>query len=299
MFDWLKQIVSKDQEEKPSNKLDVLLKELDFSISVIKTQFTTISNQESDILEKLHEYNSQYDEKLKNAKKAYSNGDEFGAEGIYKESEILKGQINQYKRIASEIQETKRKLSSQENQFLLSRDELLSKQMMGQAHVDASQMKAELSEQLMFLDESDELTKFDELINEADSKSQAIKEIQGDENTFDDYIQESSSAKDDLQSIVEKEKKEKIQASQRNQQVLIEQVFGKASESVLDAQKQRQKSLLNQLKETNVPEEKEGSVEKFFKLSEDDSSEKNIINKEEKIKNFFEKGTKPTNKSSN
>jgi hypothetical protein len=303
MFNWLKQIVSKNQEEeKPSNKLDVVLKELDFSISVIKTQFNKISDQDSDILEKLQEYNQNYGEKLKNAKRAYSNKKESEAESIYKESEIIKQQIDHYKRISEEIQETKRKLSAQENQFLLSRDKLLSKKVMGEAYVDASQLNAELSEKLMFLDESDELSKFDELIIEADSKSQAIKEIQGGESTFDNYIQDTPSALDDLQSIVEKEKEQKMQASQRNQQVLIEQAFGKTPVSTDISQKEKQISLLNQLKENDMLVEKEDKIDKFFNPSESATSKnvnskEDIGTKEEKVKNFFGKGAKVNSKS--
>jgi hypothetical protein len=250
----------------------------------------------------LQEYNQNYGEKLKNAKRAYSNKKESEAESIYKESGIIKQQIDHYKRISEEIQETKRKLSAQENQFLLSRDKLLSKKVMGEAYVDASQLNAELSEKLMFLDESDELSKFDELIIEADSKSQAIKEIQGGESTFDNYIQDTPSALDDLQSIVEKEKEQKMQASQRNQQVLIEQAFGKTPVSTDISQKEKQISLLNQLKENDMLVEKEDKIDKFFNPSESATSKnvnskEDIGTKEEKVKNFFGKGAKVNSKS--
>lgn len=278
--------------EEEENQLDTVIHELSSGIDSVKNQLSKISNQEHELLQKLQGYEHQYQQKLSYAKHALRSDNKLAAEGYYKESEILKGQINQYQRIVREIQETKRKLLAQESQFVITKDELSAKRTLGEANVDASQLKAELSEQLMYLDESDALTKFDELIQDATYKSQAIEEIQGSENSFDHYLKDSEPNLNGLEQIIQQEHEEKVRASQRNQQILIEKVFGKTEVIVDQAQKNKQGSLLNQLKAQNDHQEKQDRVDVFFK-----STDKGLINKptvqdnkkdqEERIKNFF------------
>jgi len=274
------------------NQIDSVFDDLESGIYTIRVQYQRISNQEKEILQKLQVYYQQYNEKLERAKTTFRNKNELVADSLYQESEIFKRQIEQYKRIAKEVQETKCKLLAQENQFLLTKDELSAKRTLGEANVDISQLKAEMSEQLMFLNESDELTKFDELINEASFKSQAIEEIQGSESTFNDHMRQADVVSISLEEVIQNEKEEKIRVSKRNQQILIDQVFDRGKPTATASEKERQKHILNN---NNVPvshSEKRDRVNDFFSTTEQHLSVKSemvthVIDKKERVRNFF------------
>lgn len=298
MFKRVKNILKTSADCSQTNQLDSVVEELTSSIFLIKGQYEKISIQETEILEKLQNYNLRHAEKIRNSKEALSNNDTSNAENLYKESEILQKQIDQYKLIVNEVQATKRKLLIQENQFLLAKDKLSSKKLLGDANVDATYLKAEISEQLMFLNESDELTKFEDLIEDANCKYQAIVEIQGDENILETNLEESSSSLSGLQEIIEKEKESKMKTSIRNQEILFERVFGNISPELNQIQKEKQRTLLNRLKEENPLIEKESRVENFFQSKESDSSQESKLNshvndKEDRIKSFFNKTAEP------
>jgi len=292
MLERLKQLLNRksDSEEDStdsSNQLDTVITDLNSAIDTVKTQYTRTHQQEIEILNKLEVYYKQYDEKIKKAKEALASKSNLLAEGYYKESEILNHQINQYKKIASDIQSTKQKLMSQESRFSFTKDKLLSKKTMGEAQVDASQLNAELSEQLMYLNESDELSKFDELIEEADSKSQAIEEIQEDENSLDKYLADSSPALNKLENLVKKEQADKLADSLKNQKVLIDQVFGKFSPEDDKTEIKRKNQLLEELKSAPEKEEvKDETIKDFFENNDLDSTEND---QEDRVKNFFQK----------
>lgn len=293
MFDRLKHILHLQFDEASDrNQLDLVIEDLTSGIESVKSQCLKIDSQETEILQKLEAYELQRSDKIEKAKQALRSKNELIAENYYQESEILKRQIDQYKRIAREIQETKRKLLTQENQFLLTKDQLSAKKALGEANVDSTQLRAEMSEQLMFLNESNELSKFDELILDANCKSEAIAEIQGSENDFDLHLGDASSALNGLEQLISDENEKKIKSSLRNQQILIERVFGKTVPVVDTAQKEKQGTLLDQLKKLDSGAEKKDRIDNFFKSSVEKTTNKPQVqsitkDKEDRIKNFF------------
>jgi len=195
MFERLKKLLKADADSDPEPRLEVVLQDLESAIASVKEQNRNIAHQEAELLKKLQDYSQRHKDKIESAKSALKSGDELIAENLYQESEILYKQIIQYKKIVKDIQQTRQKLLAQENHFHFTKDQLLAKKSLGEANVDASQLKAELSEQLMILDESDELSKFDELIIEATSKSEAIDEIRGGEDSIDNFMEASQQPK--------------------------------------------------------------------------------------------------------
>jgi len=296
MLDRLKKLLKPDADVDPEPQLDVVLQDLDTAIKSVNEQYQNIAGQEVELLEKLQDYYQQHKDKIDRAKKALSAGNELNAEGYYRESEILNQQINQYKNIVKDIQKTRQKLLAQENHFRFTKDQLTAKKTLGEANVDATQLKADLSEQLMFLNESGELSKFDELILEASSKSQAIDEIRGGEDSLDAYIEETEKpALENLEQLVKEEKAQKLHASQKNQQVLIEQVFGKLTPSEDPDQKEKQRTLLEKLKyHTNTDDGREQTVSDFFEEKEE---KKESPDHEDRINDFFKENNQAKDKN--
>ncbi|MEL6560890.1 MAG: hypothetical protein AAFQ94_22030 [Bacteroidota bacterium] len=288
MLERLLKLLKNNGESNSEPRLEVVLQDLETAIASVKEQSQKIAHQESELLTKLQDYSQQHQGKIECAKAALKSGDELNAENLYKESEILYSQIVQYKRVIKDLQQTRQKLLSQENHFHLTKDQLKAKKSLGEANVDASQLKADLSEQLMILDESDELSKFDELILEATSKSEAIEEIRGGEDSIDAYMEASQQASiETLEELINEEKTQKLRASQQNQQVLIEQVFGKLTPSEDPDLKEKKRTLLEKLKyHTNTDDVREQTVSDFFSGQD---QKPDSTDQEDRIKNFFEK----------
>ncbi len=286
MFDRLKNLLKPDDDSDPEPRLEVVLHDLDTAIDSVKEQDQKIAFQEAELLKKLQGYFQQHKDKIDRAKSALKSGDELNAENLYKESEILNKQIIQYKKIVQDIQQTRQKLLAQENHFHFTKDQLLAKKSLGVANVDASQLKADLSEQLMILNESDELSKFDDLILEATSKSEAIDEIRGGEDSIDAYMEQTQqSSLENLEELVNEEKTQKLRASQQNQQVLIEQVFGKLTPSEDPEVKENKRTLLEKLKyHSNTDDGREQTVSEFFSGQD---QKPDSTDQEDRIKNFF------------
>ncbi|MEL7144837.1 MAG: hypothetical protein AAFO69_00610 [Bacteroidota bacterium] len=300
MFDRLKKLLSSRQEEEPAPRLEIVLKELDAAILSTEQQYKVIISQEKALQDKLKQYNQQYRNKVERAKRALQSQDQLNAENLYEESELLKKQITQYSNIVHNLHDTRQQLMAQLNQFRYTKDELLTKKTLGEANVDASQLKASLSEQLLYLSESDEFTLFDDLIAEATSKSEAIDQIRGGEATLDEYLateatqENNRSAIDKLEQLMQAERSAKLQASLKNHQILIEQVFGKDEPSKDPEQEKNQRALLEQLKSAEAKQEsKEQKVSDFFHHQEQQSTP---TDHEDRIKNFFENDS-PTSKS--
>lgn len=286
MLERLKKLLKTDGDSNSEPQLEVVLQDLETATISVREQNRKIANQESELLAKLQDYSQQRQDKIERAKSALKNGDELSAENLYKESEILERQIVQYKRVIKNLQQTRQKLLAQENHFHFTKDQLKAKKSLGEANVDASQLNADLSEQLMILDESDELSRFDELILEAASKSAAIDEIRGGEGSIDAYMEASQKASiETLEELINEEKTKKLRASQQNRQVLIEQVFGKLMPSEDPDLKEKKRTLLEKLKyHANTDDVREQTVSDFFSEQE---QKPDSTDQEDRIKNFF------------
>ncbi len=270
---------SDDDETEPSKKSDVVLADLESAISSIDSQTKKIERQEKQMQERLQEFIKICAEKQTQARIAYSKKDKFKAENLYKESLLVEKQVKQYKRLIAEMLKTKRKLVSQRNQFSLAKDQIQAKITLGEAKVDASQKHAELAEQLMFLKESNELSQYDDLISEAESKSQAIHEIQSLDDSYEEQIEES--AEDEkFEEYLQAEKQKQIEDNLASKKKILEQVFGNTEQVVDQSQKLKQNEMLKQLKEANSIQE--DKMKSFFK-----DSESRQLEQQDRIKDFF------------
>ena len=286
MLERLKKLLKTDADSDPEPRLEVVIQDLESAIASVKEQNRNIAHQEAELLKKLQDYSKRHKDKIESAKSALKSGDELIAENLYQESEILYKQITQYKKIIKNIQQTRQKLLTQENHFHFTKDQLLAKKSLGEANVDASQLKADLSEQLMILDESDELSKFDQLILEATSKSEAIDEIRGGEDSIDNFMEAAQqSSLENLEELINEEKTQKLRASQQNQQVLIEQVFGKLTPSEDPELKEKKRTLLEKLKyHSSTDDGREQTVSEFFSGQD---QKPDSTDQEDRVKNFF------------
>ena len=291
MFDRLKKLLNTNEAAEVTPRLETVLSELDAAVSSTEQQCRAIIQQEKALQNKLNHYHQQYKSKIERAKHALKSKDRLNAEHLYQESELLQKQIGQYAEIVQNLHNTRQRLMSQLNQFRYTKDELMTRKTLGEANVDASQLKASLAEQLMYLNESNELSVFDDLIAEATSKSQAIEEIRGAEDSLDAYLnQEESDVQDSsaitkLENLMHAEKAAKLEASQKNHQILIEQVFGKTEPSSDPDQKEKQRTLLENLKRTDATHtRKEQTVHDFF---EDQVTPESASDHEDRISNFF------------
>ena len=302
MFDRLKKLLASGEETEPAPRLDIVLKELDLAVDSTEQQCSTIAGQEKALQQKLLAYHKQHQDKIERAKLALKANDQLNAEHLYQESELVQNQIDQYTSIVHSLHETRQKLLAQLNHFQFTKDELLTRKTLGEARVDVSQLKASLAEQLMYLSESDELTIFDDLIAEATSKSEAIRQIRGEEATLDDYLTEESirekdhSSIDKLTKLMQVEKAAKLQASLKNHQILIEQVFGKNQPSKDPGQEEKQRTLLERLKKAEEQvKDREQTVSDFFaEQALPQSKASASSDQEDRIKNFFENDNQAT-----
>ena len=283
MLNRLKQLLKLNQTD--PQKLEVVIDELSAGTETIKGQIQKISRQESEILEKLNNYTRQHEYAIERAKKAFLDKNKTAAESIFSEGKILKQQISQYRRIAEEIRKTKQKLLNQEGQFCYTKDKLIARQTLGEANVDSSQISAEISEHLMFLSESKELERFDELIEEASFKSQAIKEIQSGEETFESFLSESNPAEESLEKVIAKDKEGKLLEAHKQFQNTVNRFFGEVHTTESSIQKENQQVLLNRLKK----EKREEDVKEFFTNPDQESQKQNHVNEnKDRVKSFFE-----------
>lgn len=292
MIDRLKNLFNPEKIPDPGSGIETLLQDLDDAIISISAQYERISEQEQELTEMLAGYRQQHHETIEEAKVALQKSDQLKSEKLYHESEIVRKQIDQYTGIVRNIRQTGQKLLKQKNQFSVTRDQLKIKQSLGEAHLDASRLNADLSEQLMILDETGELSHFDELIREASSKSEAIEAIRGNEALLEDLKDEPEShAIEHLQELVIEDKEEKLRASQHNQQLLIEKVFGKLTPSEDPAVMKNKKTLLDKLKNHTVAaDDREKNVNEFFT---DKPEKASSTDREDRIRNFFKNENQP------
>lgn len=290
MLDRLRNILNQNEDTPDHpNQLDNVIEELTSSIETIQNQYQKISAQEAEILSKLNNQEQKHKEKLQLAKQALKEKKEWLAKSLFTESEIINRQVKQYQKIAGATHKTKSKLLAQENQFRITIDQLSTKKALGEANVDASQLKAEISEQLMFLNESDELTKFDELILDAECKSQAFEEIQRSD-TSDDSLDSPTDALNELQQMIKAEDEEKRLAAFENQQKIIEGVFGKMDPEEDLKQKDKQRMLIEQLRKTDTKAEKKERINSFFNTPDQPTTPKSSTttnDNKDRIQNFF------------
>lgn len=286
MINRIKQLLNLDDDADPYQRVDLALHDLDMAVDSITRQLSRINIQESQILLKLQSYRTDYASKRTAAKKAYQLGEHHLAKNALTETQILKKQIQQYKKIITEIQDTKQRLLTQKNQFTFTRDQIASRVTLGEAQVDASQLNADVSEQLMLINESGELQQYEDLIAEADYRTQAIKEIQGSEDLLDNYIDQSvESGMENLDEEIKKDKEEKLRESLKKQRKVIEQVFGKMDEQEDKILQTRKEILLRELKQCNgsAPEQTD-RIDTFFN---EHTHIPNTSDHEDRINNFF------------
>ncbi len=270
-----------DDEIARSKQSDVVINDLQDAISSINDQLKKISRQENVLQERLNQFKNVCADKQTQARIAHSQKNRVKAESLYQESLLVEQQIEQYRRLLAELLETRRKLTSQRNQFGLAKDKITAKIAMGEANVDASQKHAELAEQLMLLEESGEFSQYEETILEAECRTQAITEIQQIDAPMAINLNAiASSPGEQFEAYLREEKEKKLQENLASKQKILDQVFGRTAHIPDEEQIRNKQELLQQLKEAQGNHK--NKMESFFNQPISAQREK-----EDRIKDFF------------
>ncbi|MFY0601761.1 MAG: hypothetical protein JXR03_18955 [Cyclobacteriaceae bacterium] len=269
-------------EDDPPNHLEETIKELQNGIETIDRQLIQISETAQVYSTKLGNYHSQRASYLKKAQESYSKGLQAQALAPFKKVKILDQQIDQYRDLVQSIEESRNKLFSQKTELEFNKDQIEAQLRLGEINADSSQIHADVMENIMLLQNSGELSKYQELVQEAESKSEAIRDISGIDKIGSSYPENSDENQFFELETELKVNQEKIDQSSLDKLKVKYQSFFE-SDKTSDEEAERQKiSMLRQLKESDTP--KENRIKSFFK-----SSEAPPVSPEnqDRIKNFF------------
>ncbi len=271
-------------EETNETKVDHTVSELKKAITKTSERLDEIDLKSAQVADRLQYYLTQYETKKSTAKKAISLGNKHIAQQILDDIQVVKQQYEQYLRLNKEISGTKIKLQKQKAEFEFALDQIDAKRALGEANADASQMNADIAKHLMLLDESSELSQYNEIIAEADSKYQAIAEIQATDKAIDNYLDENVQEDQliDLETEIKEEREQKIKAALEANKKLFESTFGEDKVEV-DNSYQKKSDLINQLKSVKPEKDK---VEKFF-TKEPSTNTQEEREKQDRINQFF------------
>lgn len=307
MIKRLKQILNLSEDPDPYERVQRTITELDTAITKISSQEEKITLQQQQIQHRLKHYFEQYKIKKNQTSKSFLTGNNSTSDHLHEQTKLIGKQTLHYKNLFAAISATQQNIIAKKNEFIFLRDQLKSKIAMGQAQVDATQLDADLSEQFMRLEQSGELNQYDQLIEDARCKSQAIEEIQGNQKVFDDFIDQNTSTDlSTLDSEIKNHQRQRLQESIQAQQSLFNRTFEPQLSSETSHRQSQQENVLEDFKESELltlnnelhfdafmglkcsdsePEERLQRVKDFFDESEQTDSQSN--SKEEVINQFF------------
>ncbi len=274
MFNKLPQMLEDDDE--PPSRVHQLLQELQQGIETLKSQIDSISQTTIVQQDKLLQLRDQEKMLKAQAKRAHARKEDFKTRSLFEELVVVADKITQYQQLHSSINQSRIKLQKRLNELEFNRDQIIAKVEVGEVDANASQQYAEIMEGLMLLKNSGELSKHQEAINEAEYKTEALKELTKvaiSENTPPNDLSEiAASIKEDQQAD--------DQLAINQLQVKYQHFF----ESNTSYEATRQKSdRLEALAMQNVAQTK---IDEFF---ENEDRAEPSSEQADRIKNFFGK----------
>jgi phage shock protein A len=270
------------QDDDPPNRVEDTIEAIKSAITEIENQLLSVSTTTQSHSTKIEALASQQKELEKKAKKDYLSNNHQQAKTYWKESKLYEQQIQKYQILHQAASTTKAKLIEKKSELEYKSDQILAQISLGAINANASQLHADIMEHLMLLGNDDELTQYKEQTTVADSRVQAIREINDEalglhaETPAFDHLEELSKA------IISDQKKE-IESNLDKARIQHKSFFAKTEEKVDNQECARKKALLNSLL-TSSGDHKKNKAAAFFKEHE---SQKTSLENQDRIKNFF------------
>lgn len=270
-----------DDEDVPDDPIKKTIAELEKGIETIQRQLDQVTHTTQIYHHKLSGYQTQRATFLKQAQDLYRKNLETQALAPFKKVKILDAQIAQYGSLIRNVEDTRSTLFTRKNQLELKMDQLTSQLKLGEINADTSKLQAEVMENLMLLENSGEISKYQHMACEAESKYEAIQEIIG---TEDPAYSSEPSPRTDLDELNSELNAVRTQASETSLSKAKKKYADFFEDKEVEDQSlaDQKTTLLKQLKET--VDTNETKLETFFGTSESPS---NNTEQQDRIKDFF------------
>lgn len=282
MIKRIKDILNQDDDPPPS-QISEIIHELNNSIETITNQIDHISLTLKDYSSKLENCQSEKNQCQQKAKDFFKKEDSIKAEEYWKRAQILDQKIIKYQSLLKSIEVSQTKLFSQKTELEYNVDKLTTRLQLGKIDASTSQIHAETLESMMLLQNSGALDEYDEIILDAESKSEALREMIGSEG--ENNITAENTDSDTLGSIkeeIDKDKQEKEAASINRLKVKYDHFFKPDEKNLTSEELAHKKNILSQFKEAKTS--KTEAISNFFKTENPQAiSEEN----QDRIKDFF------------
>lgn len=272
MFERLKNILTSksDDEDNQSSKVDTLISELDLGIQEANSSISEAKANEVELKKNISILFSEHQNHKTKAKGLLAINRKPEAEKVYKKVQLLEQQLNQYGKILTDVETTIHELETQKAHFELKKDEINSKKLIYEVKIKGAQNKADIDSNLLSTLNSDEFTDYEDLLQDAHAKAEAIAEINED---FSSYRTEKENTIDDLKEEINKEQQEREEQAFKAQKGKIDALFNRMKTS----------SSNQKIVSTNKYEEerkKEQSINAFF-------SKEQVKKVDTKVSEFF------------
>lgn len=292
MFERIKSLFSPQEEEysvDPNAQISALLIELDAGIATADESIKEAKENEKNLKQNISILFVELDQVKKRAKRFLDIGNQSEAQKSFSRVQSLENQLTQYGKILADVENTIQEIEGQKAHFALKKNEISSKQLLYQVKIKGAQNQAAIQGNLMSSMNYDEFSSYENLLQEAHAKAEAIAEINND---FSSYREETySSGNESIESFkkeLDKEKQEKEEEVIRKEKEKIDALFSRmrtpqtpvkpvATDKKLEEAKKKKD--INKFFEKSNTEEEKQKVNDFFNKKSDP--------KEDKLRDFF------------
>ena len=275
--------IADQDDDPPSGNLEKTIKALQDAIDLINQQLATVSHSAEQQLNTIKTLEADKTRNLNLAKKYFNQNNKSQAQSYWQTARSLETQISKYEKLYGQIKSSETKLKDKKAELEYNREELRSQLEIGKLTADAAQAHAEIMENLFILQNNGELTRHLEMLEEAESKSEAYRVLNAGE--IEDEIDQALDKTDpiaDIKTQLTADQEKKSKASLDLMKAKYKDFFDSSkNESVQHSVSQPQK--LNDFKLDNQ-KGKEHKISEFFK--EEPASRQKQEHKD-RIKDFF------------
>ena len=264
-----------DDDEDSHSSLEKTIAQLQEGIEAIDERLSIITDTAQTYHVKLGSYRAQKTNHLQKAQAHYKKKQESQALSNFKKVKALEDQITQYESLIQSIEDSKTTLFSRKNNLELKIDQLTAQLKLGEINADTSQIQAEVMEHLMLLENSGELSKYDDQLIESESRYQAMSEIAGIESTISPIETGISEMQDELSSIQSRASEDNLAKAKKKYSAFFNE------ESTNRSVPDQKAELLRQLRESVESNEKK--LKTFFDTDKDSENSES----QDRIKDFF------------
>ena len=284
MLKRIHQILHHDDE--PASKVQETTKTLDDTIFQLQQQLQQISDTLMQYNEKVRGLEDRQKTLQQRAETYYQKGNTKQAEATWETSKLITHQIHQYRGLEQVIENSRNRLLSKKAELEFNRDQLSAQAALGEIQADSSQLHATAMENLLLVQDNDEFALFNEQIAQAESKSQAIREItQAAPTDYVDSSEDQAANQKEIADSIQRKQLASCNSSLQQVKKKYQDFFNTEESTQSDPEVTKRKQRLNAFTE-DTTHEKTQKVEHFFK---EDSPPAVTLENNDRIKKFFGK----------